>query len=286
MTAQIALDLSHDGIAALSRAPEGPDAGAWYREGLVRLDAPDMADALRRLRARCGEIAGEGFTSILLIPDSQILYTSLERDDRDPKVTIRSQLAGRTPYAVEDLVFDYVIRGDRLQVAVVARDTLAEAEAFASDFGFRPVAHVAAPKDGSYDGLPQFGPTAMAPALADGARVSLDLGAALEVRPAPERRPAAAPAPTPLDSAPPEASDAADDAARDFAGLVAAPEPTAGPDPAPAPALPGSLPAASRPPTGPVAVRASAPPAIGGDPARPAFTSRRRPALAPGATPE
>ena len=152
MTPQIALDLSLDGIAVLSRA----DGNVWWREGTVRLDAPDMSERLTKLRARAAARVGEDFTSILIIPESQLLFTSLERDDRDPKVTIRSLLRGRTPYAVEDLAFDYVQKGDRLQVAVVALETLLEAEEFAAGFGFRPVAIIGTPAGTTLSGSTAF----------------------------------------------------------------------------------------------------------------------------------
>lgn len=313
MTPQIALDLSLDGIAVLSRAPDGPDRGKWHRQGIVRLDAPDMAEGLRRLRRRCVEIAGEDFTSILVIPDTQLLFTSLERDDRDPKVTIRSQLAGRTPYAIEDLAFDYVERGDRLQVAVVARETLNEAESFAADFGFRPVAHIATPSDPSYDGIAQFGLTTIAPSLAEGARVSLDLRRTFEVVPAPDRRESADaiveepasgaevgagsadPAPGDEAAAPihdtqpstPQGDDPSDESARDFAALVAAAPAPADPGVEDAPArphasgLPEGLPPASRPPSEPVMVKPPVPSAAAAiEPVRPAFSSRRKPEAA------
>ncbi|SEL56712.1 hypothetical protein [Jannaschia helgolandensis] len=182
MTPLIALDLSLDGIAILSRS----EGGVWWREGIVRLDVPDMGDALTRMRRRCAARVGENFTSVLIIPDSQLLFTSLERDDRDPKVTIRALLRGRTPYEVEDLTFDFIQKGDRLQVAVVALETLLEAENFAAKFGFRPVALIGAPKDATYPGLPDFGPTGIAAEILNGEKLILDLGDEITVVPAPD----------------------------------------------------------------------------------------------------
>ncbi len=181
MTPQIALDLSPDGVAVLSRATDG----VWWREGVVRLDALDMAEALARLRERCVARAGEDFTSILIIPDGQMLFTSLERDDRDPKVTVRALLEGRTPYAVKDLAFDFAEVGDRLLVAVVARETLLEAEAFAEGLGFRPVALMGNPAADTHPGPVHFGQTRGAPALLAGARLDLDVEDGFDVVPAP-----------------------------------------------------------------------------------------------------
>ena len=53
-----------------------------------------------------------------------------------------------TPYSVADLVFDWSGHGEVVQVAVVARETLAEAEAFAETHGFGPVSFVAMPAPG------------------------------------------------------------------------------------------------------------------------------------------
>lgn len=188
MTPQIALDLSHDGISMLSRAPDG----RWWREGMVRLDDPDIGTSLSKLRETAVERAGSDFASILILPDDQLLFTSLERDDRDPSVTIRSGLKGRTPYEVEELLFDHEVRGDRLRVAVAARETLAEAEAFAEKFSFRPVALVGNPGDVPYDGIPFFGRTEKARLYMDGTRLELALQRGFEIDkdgPPPEEAP-------------------------------------------------------------------------------------------------
>ncbi len=228
MTPMIALDLSLDGIVVMSRAPDGPDRGKWWREGVVRLDAEDMSGELRRMRALCAARVGEDFTSILVIPDSQLLFTSLERDDRGAKTTIRALLKGRTPYPVEELTFDFVQRGDRLQVAVVALDTLREAEAFAAGFGFRPVALIGNPRDSTFPGIPDFGRTQIAADLLAGEVLTLDLGEGVTVVPAPPMPevPRAAPAardPAPEPSAAPAGATEAFDSAAGGAPAPRAP---------------------------------------------------------------
>ncbi|MEM8824067.1 MAG: hypothetical protein AAGF30_10695, partial [Pseudomonadota bacterium] len=186
MTPQIALDLSLDGITVLSRVPSGhADAGKWWHEGTVRLDSPDLQASLVRLRQKVERRCGEDFVSILILPDSQLLYTSFERDDRRPHDTIRSLLSGRTPYAVDDLTFDFVSRGERLLVAVVAHETLSEAETFAADHGFRPVAVVARPDRSIYPGIPSLGATKIALELTGGVPIELNLDAGFSIRPAP-----------------------------------------------------------------------------------------------------
>ncbi|CTQ48731.1 hypothetical protein [Jannaschia donghaensis] len=230
MTPQIALDLSLDGIAVLSRAGDG----IWWREGIVRLDAADMADGLTRLRARCAARVGEDFTTILIIPDSQLLFTSLERDDRDPKVTIRTLLRGRTPYDIEDLAFDYVQKGDRLQVAVVALETLMEAEEFAAGFGFQPIAVMGNPTDATYPGLPQFGPTGIAADLLKGERLVLDVDDGFDVIPAPNAPAMSDDGVDEPDTNAAEPADASPSDASDVAVPVALPDDTAPTDAEPA----------------------------------------------------
>src|SRR5690606_23358477 len=55
--------------------------------------------------------------------------------------------------------------GRHLRVAVVARETLEEAEAFARKYRFNPVSFVACPEMGRFIGEPFFGPTSVADTL-------------------------------------------------------------------------------------------------------------------------
>ncbi|MEL6585944.1 MAG: hypothetical protein AAFY65_03095 [Pseudomonadota bacterium] len=186
MTPRIALDLAIDGVTVLTRVPDDhPDAGKWWLEGRVALDQPNMQASLEKLREKAETRIGPDQTTLLILPDSQLLYTSLERDDRRPEETIRALLKGRTPYPVEDLTFDYLLRGDRLQVAVVALETLLEAETFAAEFGFRPVAVVANPDDPAFPAVPSFGPTGLAQDLLKGDKLDLRVDGGFTFVPAP-----------------------------------------------------------------------------------------------------
>ena len=167
------LNLSHDGIGLLHRAGPG-----WFTVGEVSLDDADLAGALARLRRTALELEPKGLTSKLIIPDTQILYSEIEAPGPDAaarRAQIAVALEGRTPYPVEDLVFDWSGHGDVVQVAVVARDTLAEAEEFAETYGFCPVAFVASPAPGKFGGEPFFGLTSRAAQhLPEGARLDRD----------------------------------------------------------------------------------------------------------------
>jgi hypothetical protein len=157
MKPNFALDLTHDGISLLFRAN-----GGWALVGDLDLDDPQMSEHLKALRARAEELGEGRITTKLIIPNSQILYTTLEApgpDDVAREVQIRVALEGMTPYAVSDLVFDWRAEGDVARVAVLARETMEEAEGFASQFGFNPVSFVARPGSGDFSGEPFFGRT-------------------------------------------------------------------------------------------------------------------------------
>ncbi|WP_308916452.1 hypothetical protein [Jannaschia sp. LMIT008] len=191
MTPRLALDLSSDGIAVLLRAPDD----GWWRVGTVRLDDPKFDATLERLRDIAVGRADGTADAYVVLPDDQLLFTTLDRDDRKPDDTIRQHLQGRTPYAVEDLAFDHVRRGDRLQVAVVARETLAEAESFVLRHGFRAVGFCADPDRKVYGGVAWFGPAA---GLSGPAPVRPDGGfAATPLPPEPKAEPPAPAEPVP-----------------------------------------------------------------------------------------
>lgn len=163
MKPNFALNLSHDGISLLHRAKTG-----WMPVGEVRLDSPSLNDRLEQLRRTAIELDQTGLTSKLIIPTTQILFTELDAPGPDTaarETQIREGLVGLTPYSVGDLIFDYRVKGDRVDVAVVARETLREAEAFAAQFKFNPVSFVGAAGGDQFSGEPFFGTTGAADTL-------------------------------------------------------------------------------------------------------------------------
>ncbi len=162
MKPAFALDFRNDAIALLHRTTAG-----WHQVGRVTFDDPDLPAALSYLRATALGLDPRGLATKLILPDEQVLYTSLDApgpDDASRAAQIRAGLEGRTPYAIEDLIFDWEVQGGDVRVAVIARETLAEAEGFAVEHRFNPVSFVAAPASG-YAGEPWFGLTALAPDL-------------------------------------------------------------------------------------------------------------------------
>lgn len=173
MKPTFALDLTRDAVALLHRTPKG-----WLSVGEVAFDAPDLDEALEYLRKTALGLSPMGMATKIVLPNSQILYTEVtapgpSRDEK--RRQIAKALEGRTPYDVTDLVFDWSGKGSTVKVAVVARETLQEAEGFAVAHRLNPVSFVAIPAEGEFVGEPFFGPTEAAPTiLAEGENVEKD----------------------------------------------------------------------------------------------------------------
>ena len=239
MKPKFALDLSHEGINLLHRRK-----GGWSLVGSVELDDPEMGAHLADLRRRAAALESGGLTCKIIIPNSQVLYTTLEApgpDDIAREVQIRSGLDGLTPYPVGELVFDWRAAGEQARVAVLARETMDEAETFAVEHRFNPVSFVARPPAGEFSGEPFFGKTRAATKI---------LGPAERVEPDASPVPRK---PSTMDPYTPPASRAAPVA------------PSGMPEPEPAPHAPGEL--AWHPPADPAAT--PAPPPLAAPEARP-----------------
>ncbi|PID37138.1 MAG: hypothetical protein CR993_01740 [Rhodobacterales bacterium] len=245
MKPNFALDLGHDSIRLLARQGK-----SWALVGSVSLDDPDLPARLGELRGKAESIAAGEIRTKLVIPNSQILYTTLPAnapDDIGKEVQIREGLEGLTPYAVGDLVFDWRADGKEARVAVLAHETMDEAESFAAEYGFNPVSFVARPAKGTFKGEPFFGISkATSALLAAGEKVARD-SRALPANPAPlapeeaptdthsepAPEPAAGPTPEPEKSSehPPEPT--AESAVEPISEPT--PEPTTEPSPEPIP---------------------------------------------------
>lgn len=158
MTPNIALTMSPDGLSLLHRQSRG-----WLLVGEAPLDHPRLSRRLARLREHAERLAPQGMATKLVLPAPLLLFTTIHApgpSEEERRAQIEAGLEGLTPYAVSDLVFDWVTLGDDVRVAAVARETLDEAEAFAVDHGFRPLCFVALPEeDGAFEAEPWFGLT-------------------------------------------------------------------------------------------------------------------------------
>jgi hypothetical protein len=156
MAPEFALFLSPDGIALAHRQP----AGHWAVLADTALDVPDLPTALAVMRQRGEDRAGPGFATLVILPDDQILFTSLTApgpDEEDRLEQIHDGLDGLTPYGISDLAYDFVpLEDGRVKLAVVARETLTEAEGFARENGFEPIGFAARPLDNRYPGVAHF----------------------------------------------------------------------------------------------------------------------------------
>jgi hypothetical protein len=121
---------------------------------------PQLDKAMKGLRKEAEARGRRTFTCLLILPDDQILYTSLTAPTDDPELTtfrIEEGLEGMTPYAVSELVYDWrAIETDRVKLAVVARETLDEARGFADGHGFTAAGFAAMPPQERFPGVPLF----------------------------------------------------------------------------------------------------------------------------------
>ncbi|WP_415234354.1 hypothetical protein [Pseudorhodobacter sp.] len=173
MKPNFALNITDSAVSLLHRTARG-----WLEVGSAAFDAPDLEEALAYMRSTALGLSPAGITTKLILPPGQILYTEAEAPGPDKaarEAQIRAALAGRTPYDVEELVFDWWGTGPTVQVAVVARETLEEAEAFAQTHRFNPVSFVTIPAEGQFAGEPWFGASRLAPALLpEGEKITRD----------------------------------------------------------------------------------------------------------------
>ncbi len=161
---EYALSFSEDAVHLERRERDpgrqggGGAPAAWRHLGSVDFTSSDFQGELARLRAMAtGDGTGSTLPVTLIIPDDQILYTTLTvAPGADREHAVGRALDGLTPYAIEDLAFDWEGDGDSVRVAAVARQTLREARDFAGQYGFDGQGYCAVPEAGLYPGEPVF----------------------------------------------------------------------------------------------------------------------------------
>ncbi len=156
MQPNFALSLSFDGIKLMHRVK-----GGWHLVGEVPLDAADLDAEIAVLRRNALALEPRGLRTKILIPNEQIRYLSLD-STRAQDLDVRQALDGATPYAIDELVYDFARGGGRTHIAAVARETLDEAETFANGYRFSPVCFAAIPEEYTFPGEVFFGQTTVA----------------------------------------------------------------------------------------------------------------------------
>lgn len=173
MRPNFALDFTSAGLALFHRTSIG-----WARVGDVNLASEHLDIDLAYLMQKAQVRDPMPIRCKLIIPNDQIRYIAIETGDvteiqrRD---LVMHALLGETPYHIEELAFSWSVCGGVTQIAAVARETLEEAEGFASQYGFNPVSFVAIPELGVYSGEAFFGPTYFATQELGGETVERDV---------------------------------------------------------------------------------------------------------------
>ncbi|MBR9841616.1 MAG: hypothetical protein GYB25_00525 [Rhodobacteraceae bacterium] len=204
MKPDFALSLSFEGISLLYRVE-----GGWHLLGEAALTSETLGADLEALRAMAEAIGGNTFRTKLVLPNEQIKYLALSTGKIPRKAreeAIARELEATTPYQITDLAFDLSPTGTETLAAAAARETLAEAEAFAAEHAFNPVCFVAIPPAGAFSGEPFFGATDAAAKLLKKDKPEADELPihVISSGPLPEPEPEPAPEPTPEPTPAPE----------------------------------------------------------------------------------
>ena len=159
---QFALSFTEDAVHLLHRDSADAQGSGWQSVGSVGFASPSFRADLAALRIEAarevmGADARQPLPVLLLIPQDQILYTSLSLPSGPRRhADVGKALDGLTPYPIEELSFDWTDEGADVRVAAVARQTLFEAQEFAQRHGFFGAGYSALPEGDEYPGNPVF----------------------------------------------------------------------------------------------------------------------------------
>ena len=161
MAATFALHLDHDGVSLLHLAEGGAEIDTMQPPlATAGLDDDDFDAQVGGMQARVAGASGGEAAVVLILPDSQILYTRARASGLDREADegrVRNALVGATPYDLAELVYDWREVDGALEIAVVAAETLDEARAFAEAHGFAPAGVLGEAARGAFPGRPRFG---------------------------------------------------------------------------------------------------------------------------------
>ena len=140
MTSKFLLHLSSDSIDLERRDA----SGHWHRLGSVLPDTKHLMEALTHLRQTAVTDATNPLEVLVALPNDQIKRLDLDHTDTS-SAALQHALAGQTPYEFNELCVDCHPTPQGQTIAVIAQETLDEAESLTEAFGFKAVGFVALP---------------------------------------------------------------------------------------------------------------------------------------------
>ena len=167
MKPNFALSLSYDGLNLLQRS-----GAFWISIGQINLSETDFDKRVYALRQQALEQSPHADIVKLVLPSDQIKFMSMsmsqDMSDENIDTIVRDEVTASTPYDLDEMVIDWIATKETVYIAVVARETLHEAEEFAYRHGFKPLGSIAAGTYPQFLGEAHFG-------LADGTYSTLDI---------------------------------------------------------------------------------------------------------------
>jgi hypothetical protein len=140
MSSKFLLHLSSDSIDLERQGA----SGRWHRLGSVSPDTKHLIEALAHLRQTVVTEASNPLEVLVALPADQIKLVDLDHTDTSTAALQRA-LAGQTPYEFHELCVDCLPTPRGQTIAVIAQETLEEAESLTQAFGFKAAGFVALP---------------------------------------------------------------------------------------------------------------------------------------------
>ena len=140
MSSKFLLHLSSDSIDLERQGA----SGRWHRLGSVSPDTKHLIEALAHLRQTEVTEASNPLEVLVALPADQIKRVDLDHTDTSTAALQRA-LAGQTPYEFHELCVDCLPTPRGQTIAVIAQETLEEAESLTQAFGFKAAGFVALP---------------------------------------------------------------------------------------------------------------------------------------------
>lgn len=140
MQPALALAMSAEGVVLYQNTDDG-----WLILGRAHFSSQNMGTQMAVLRRIAqSHVDDRTLPSLLCVPEDQLLWRRFDADGVPGDAAsvnsyIAEALVGVTPFEVKELRFDWRRSGAGLDTAVIAVETLVEAEKFATQHGFSPV---------------------------------------------------------------------------------------------------------------------------------------------------